>query len=153
MSKLINIITKPFKYLFRKTVYILTRDILLIASWIFIYIIPILRFGRVFAYTKEYSAGTKWTTAGIIALVIIFLIIKKKIKERILGKPESVARAIKLGFHTAFNWAAVFGILYVIKTFSALIFDTWIDCGISILIGIIFNIFYEKKINKIRKGG
>lgn len=115
-------------------------------AYIFSYLIPILLIGDYLAFTEEVSPGQKLAMGGLLATGALFLILYKKIKEKVLRLPKGKLRGILRIINTAIFWGIIYGILILIDNLSIHLFDYWQKVGVCLIIGHIF--FMKDEIKK-----
>jgi len=115
-------------------------------AYIFSYLIPILLIGEYLAFTEEVSSGMKFAMGGIIAAGFLFLILYKKIKEKVLRLPKGKLRGILRIINTAIFWGVIYGILILVDNLSIHLFDYWQKVGVCLIVGHIF--FMKDEIKK-----
>lgn len=103
-------------------------------AFTFQYIVPLVLFGTVFAYTHGgMRAGL--TSAGYIACAIFAIILLSKAKAKILAKKKGTGRAVLLSFFPIALWAVLFFGFSWFEGLVANLCDYWDKVLIFIILG------------------
>lgn len=123
-------------------------------SVIFIWVIPIIMLNEYVALTQT-NIAFKITFMGCLVLMVIFFAFRKKIFAVIHKQPHGIMRGVLLCIHKAVTYGLILGVLWAISSFGNKLYNWWLLCGISIVIGLIFVLIDEfmasKKTKEIRK--
>ena len=98
------------------------------------YLIPIIIFGDVVPYTRE-GVGRCLTGMGYIAIGLALFFCFKKLKEWLLQRPKSIARALILSIFPIVWWLAILLGLEFLSTFVLKISIYWDKVILFILLG------------------
>ena len=106
-------------------------------GFVFQYIVPIILFGGVIPYTHEgIAAGL--TKVGYMAVIVITLIVTKKVKEKLLQREKSLARAILLSIFPIALWLIMSFFIGWIAEFVDNLSIYWNKILIFIILGRVF---------------
>lgn len=117
-------------------------------AYIFSYLIPILLIGEYLAFTEEISPGKKLAAGGLIGAALLFIILYKKIKEKVLRLPKGKLRGVLRIINTAVFWGIIYAGLILIDNLSLHLFDYWQKVGICLVLGHVF--FMKDEIKKAK---
>ena len=98
------------------------------------YLLPIFLFGDVVPYTRE-GLGRCLTAMGYIAIGLVMYFCSKKIKEWLLQRPKSIARALLLSIFPIVWWVAILFGLDFLGEFVLKISNYWDKVIVFILLG------------------
>ncbi len=112
------------------------------AGFIFEYVLPIIFFGKIIPYTHgEIAAGL--TTAGIIAVCILALIIAGKVKDSVIRWKRGLPRGIALSVIEAVPVILISLFLKWLSPTISSILEYWLSIIPFFVIGRLFYIFAE----------
>lgn len=108
--------------------------LLKICGFAFCYVIPILLFGDVIPYTTE-GVGPGLTKMGFIAVGVIFVILGKKLRDKVVRMDKGIVRALILSAFPIVAWIVVqLGIRWILPMITS-IAEYWTRIIIFIVIG------------------
>ena len=114
------------------------------------YIIPVAMLSEIMVFTKEVPAGKKLTFMGCLAIGILFIIFRKKLKEAIIRMHKGVLRGILKIIMIALFWVIIYGIIIGLAYVATIMESYWIRVAYCFAIGHIFYFIDEVK-NRRRK--
>lgn len=123
------------------------KNIFALLGFVFQYCVPLFLFGAVIPYTHDgISAGL--TKMGYVAIIVFLIICGKKMKEKVLAKPKSLARGLFLSLFPIIAWGVVNLCVDWIIGFIADFAAYWDKVIIFILIGRLFYTIHEAEASK-----
>lgn len=117
----------------------------LVVGFLIYYIVPIGLISEKLAYTQEVKGGIKLAVGGIIALVALFLVFHKKLKEYVVKMNKGAVRGVFRIIMSAIYWGVIFGLVFVMKTLGTYMVDFWLKVGVCFAVGHIFYMWDELK--------
>jgi len=110
---------------------------------IFTWVIPIVMLNEEIALVENVEAYTKVTWVGCIVLIVVLLALRKQIFASIVRLKHGIVRGILLTVYKASGYGLFLGVLWGISKLATKLYDWWLLCGISMLIGAVFYIIDE----------
>ena len=120
----------------------------LIFAFSITYLIPVAMLSEIMVFTKEVPAGKKLTFMGCLAIGILFVIFRKKLKEAILRMHKGILRGVLKIIMTTLFWVIIYGIIIGLSYVAATMEAYWLKVAYCFGIGHIFYFIDEVKNRK-----